>query len=69
MSSQPRALDIYCLGRARLKVYQKNSRKAVAVSEEKIQERSVPIFQQPFSLPENTQALAGIAFGAAACRK
>ena len=38
------------------------------VSEEKIQQRSRrpgPIFQKPFSLPENAQTLAGIAFRAA----
>ena len=43
-------------------------KKAVAVSEEKIQQRSRrprPIFQQPFSLPESAQTLAGIAFCAA----
>ena len=43
-------------------------KKAVAVSEEKIQQRSRrprPIFQQPFSLPESAQTLAGIAFRAA----
>ena len=40
----------------------------MAVSEEKIQQRSPkagPIFQQAFSLPENAQTLAGIAFRAA----
>ena len=36
----------------------------MAVPEEKIQERS-PIFQQPVSLPENAQTLAGTKFGAA----
>ena len=41
-------------------------KKAVAVPEEKIQERSEakagPIFQQPFSLQENEQTLSGIHF-------
>ena len=43
-------------------------KKAVAVSEEEIQEcsrnKAGPIFQQPFALPENAQTLAGIAFRA-----
>ena len=45
-------------------------KKAVAVSEEKNQHPAAfpqvrPIFQQPFSLPESAQTLAGIAFRAA----
>ena len=44
-------------------------KKAVAVSKEKIQQHSLPqarpILQQPFSLPESAQTLAGIAFRAA----
>ena len=43
--------------------------KAVAVSEEKENPaafpKARPIFQQPFSLPESAQILAGIAFHAA----
>ena len=48
--------------------YSEELKKAVAVLEEKIQQRSPkarPIFQQPFSLPESAQTLAGIAFRAA----
>ena len=53
------------------KVKIRKLKKAAAVLEEKIQEdpgafRKVgPIFQQPFSLPESAQALAGIARRAA----
>ena len=42
-------------------------KKAVVVSEENpgAFPKAGPIFQQPFSVPENAQTLAGIAFGAA----
>ena len=55
------------MGRLLSSLNSEELKKAVAVSEEKIQQRSQarPIFQQPFSLPENAQTLAGIASRAA----